>query len=165
MHYAVSDVEVCTCRGDPVAVVGGGNSTGQTALHLAAQSPAMTLPGGWISIGTASCSQRRRRPGGNALSDVDGSPAVLETSRTGVFAVGDVRSGSIKGTAAAVGEGSMAVRLVHEHLGGRRAQAKRLVEVTPPPFLARLERTWLRCGSSGARVTAGRRGLAAAWSR
>ena len=48
---------------------------------------------------------------------------MLETSRTGVFAVGDVRSGSIKRTAAAVGKGSMAVRLVHEHLGGRRAQA------------------------------------------
>ena len=60
---------------------------------------------------------------GNALSDVDGSPAVLETSRTGVFAVGDVRSGSIKRIAAAVGEGSMAIRLVHEHLAGRRAQA------------------------------------------
>ena len=45
----------------------------------------------------------------------------LETSRPGVFAVGDVRSGSIKRVAAAVGEGSMAVRLVHEHLDGGRA--------------------------------------------
>jgi thioredoxin reductase (NADPH) len=33
-----------------------------------------------------------------------------------VFAVGDARSGSIKRVASAVGEGSMAVRLVHEHL-------------------------------------------------
>ena len=40
----------------------------------------------------------------------------LETSLPGVFAVGDVRSGSIKRVASAVGEGSMAVRLVHEHL-------------------------------------------------
>ena len=40
----------------------------------------------------------------------------LETSITGVFAVGDVRSGSIKRVASAVGEGSMAVRLVHEQL-------------------------------------------------
>jgi thioredoxin reductase (NADPH) len=40
----------------------------------------------------------------------------LETSRRGVFAVGDVRSGSIKRVASAVGEGSMAVRLVHDHL-------------------------------------------------
>jgi thioredoxin reductase (NADPH) len=40
----------------------------------------------------------------------------LETCLPGVFAVGDVRSGSIKRLASAVGEGSMAVRLVHEHL-------------------------------------------------
>jgi thioredoxin reductase (NADPH) len=37
-----------------------------------------------------------------------------------VLAVGDVRSGSIKRVASAVGEGSMAVRLVHEHLGTLR---------------------------------------------
>ena len=43
-------------------------------------------------------------------------PFLLETSRPGVFAAGDVRSGSVKRVAAAVGEGSMAVRLVHEHL-------------------------------------------------
>ena len=42
--------------------------------------------------------------------------SVLETSTPGVLAVGDVRSGSIKRVASAVGEGSMAVRLVHEHL-------------------------------------------------
>jgi thioredoxin reductase (NADPH) len=34
----------------------------------------------------------------------------------GVFAVGDVRNGSIKRVAAAVGEGSSAVRSVHDHL-------------------------------------------------
>jgi thioredoxin reductase (NADPH) len=33
-----------------------------------------------------------------------------------VFAVGDVRSGSIKRVAAAVGEGSMAIRMIHAHL-------------------------------------------------
>jgi thioredoxin reductase (NADPH) len=42
----------------------------------------------------------------------------LETSRPGVLAAGDVRSGSIKRVASAVGEGAMAVRLVHEHLAG-----------------------------------------------
>jgi thioredoxin reductase (NADPH) len=42
-------------------------------------------------------------------------PFVLETSRPGVFAVGDVRSGSIKRVGSAVGEGAMAVRLIHEH--------------------------------------------------
>jgi thioredoxin reductase (NADPH) len=40
----------------------------------------------------------------------------LETSMPGVFAAGDVRHGSIKRVASAVGEGATAVRLVHEHL-------------------------------------------------
>ena len=44
------------------------------------------------------------------------APFVLETSRPGVFAVGDVRSGSIKRVASAVGEGAMAVRLAHDYL-------------------------------------------------
>jgi thioredoxin reductase (NADPH) len=43
-------------------------------------------------------------------------PLLLETSARGVFAVGDVHSGSIKRVASAVGEGSMAVRLVHQRL-------------------------------------------------
>jgi thioredoxin reductase (NADPH) len=43
-------------------------------------------------------------------------PFLLETSRRGVFAAGDVRSGSTKRVASAVGEGAMAVQLVHEYL-------------------------------------------------
>jgi thioredoxin reductase (NADPH) len=43
-------------------------------------------------------------------------PFFLETTRPGVFAAGDVRSGSVKRCASAVGEGSMAVQFVHEHL-------------------------------------------------
>ena len=43
-------------------------------------------------------------------------PFLLETSMPGVFAAGDVRSGSIKRCASAVGEGAMAVRLVHQYL-------------------------------------------------
>jgi thioredoxin reductase (NADPH) len=42
----------------------------------------------------------------------------LETSLPGVFAVGDVRSGSIKRVAAAVGEGSIAVSFVQQVLHG-----------------------------------------------
>ncbi|WP_328460235.1 FAD-dependent oxidoreductase [Streptomyces sp. NBC_00448] len=45
------------------------------------------------------------------------TPLALETGLPGVFAVGDVRSGSVKRVASAVGEGAMAVRLAHEHLG------------------------------------------------
>jgi thioredoxin reductase (NADPH) len=43
-------------------------------------------------------------------------PLPLETNRPGVFAAGDVRSGSIKRCAAAIGEGAMAVALVHSRL-------------------------------------------------
>ena len=46
----------------------------------------------------------------------DETPLFLETSRPGLFAVGDVHAGSIKRCASAVGEGSMAVRLVHQRL-------------------------------------------------
>ena len=43
-------------------------------------------------------------------------PHFLETSRSGVFAAGDVRAGSMKRVASAVGEGAMAVAFVHEYL-------------------------------------------------
>ena len=46
----------------------------------------------------------------------DWQPLLFETSLPGVFAVGDVRSGSIKRVASAVGEGSMAVRLIHQRM-------------------------------------------------
>ncbi len=49
----------------------------------------------------------------------DERPYFLETSRPGIFAVGDVHAGSIKRCASAVGEGSMAVRLVHQRLAAR----------------------------------------------
>ena len=43
-------------------------------------------------------------------------PFLLETSRPGVFAAGDVRSGSVKRVASAVGEGAMSVQFAHEFL-------------------------------------------------
>jgi thioredoxin reductase (NADPH) len=48
--------------------------------------------------------------------DAAGGGYLLETSIQGIFAAGDVRSGSTKRCAAAVGEGSMAVQLVHQRL-------------------------------------------------
>jgi thioredoxin reductase (NADPH) len=44
------------------------------------------------------------------------APFLLETSLPGVFAAGDVRSGSVKRVAAAVGEGSQSVSFVHAHI-------------------------------------------------
>jgi thioredoxin reductase (NADPH) len=49
---------------------------------------------------------------------LDRAPMLLESSLPRVFAVGDVRSGSVKRVASAVGEGSIAIRLVHEYLRG-----------------------------------------------
>ena len=50
-----------------------------------------------------------------------GAANLLETSIPGIFAAGDVRSGSTKRCAAAVGEGSMAVQFVHGHLAAQPA--------------------------------------------
>ncbi|HTF65821.1 MAG TPA: NAD(P)/FAD-dependent oxidoreductase, partial [Edaphobacter sp.] len=49
-------------------------------------------------------------------------PLMLETSVPGIFAVGDTRAGSIKRVASAVGEGSMAIHLVHRYLAERAEQ-------------------------------------------
>jgi thioredoxin reductase (NADPH) len=54
--------------------------------------------------------------------DAAGVDNLLETSVPGIFAAGDVRSGSTKRCAAAVGEGSMAVQFVHEHLAAPKAR-------------------------------------------
>ena len=51
---------------------------------------------------------------------LDRPPHILETSRPGIFAVGDIRSGSIKRVASAVGEGSIAVQFIHRVLEDRR---------------------------------------------
>ena len=48
---------------------------------------------------------------------LDRPPLLLETSLPGVFAAGDVRHGSVKRVASAVGEGAIAIQLVHQYLG------------------------------------------------
>ncbi|MEV4936893.1 FAD-dependent oxidoreductase [Streptomyces zaomyceticus] len=55
-------------------------------------------------------------------------PLLLETTLPGVFAAGDVRSGSVKRVASAAGEGAMAIRFVHEH----REMAGNLVRPAGP---------------------------------
>jgi thioredoxin reductase (NADPH) len=54
-----------------------------------------------------------RRPKGWSL---DRDPGLLETNVPGVFAVGDVRHGSVKRVASGVGEGSIAVQFIHQYL-------------------------------------------------
>ncbi|MFJ2032176.1 FAD-dependent oxidoreductase [Streptosporangium sp. NPDC087985] len=179
VYYAATLAEAGLCRGEPVMVVGGGNSAGQATIFLSehAVSVRLLIRGDDIAkdmsrylvdriesnptvevmlhtevrelVGTRSLKgavaedthtgERFRLDtramfvfiGADpctawlapeiALDDrgfvrtgfPDGLP--LETSLPGVFAVGDVRSQSTKRVASAVGEGSMAVRLVHEH--------------------------------------------------
>ena len=54
---------------------------------------------------------------GEAWRVANRAPLYLETSLPGVFAAGDARAGSVKRVASAVGEGAMAISLVHAHLG------------------------------------------------
>jgi thioredoxin reductase (NADPH) len=54
---------------------------------------------------------------------LDRPPLPLETSIPGVFAAGDVRHGSVKRVASAVGEGAMAVQLVHQYLAEQAVAA------------------------------------------
>ena len=61
-------------------------------------------------------------------------PRSLETSMAGVFATGDVRRSSIKRVASAVGEGSIAIRLVQEHLARERPHTvSARAETASPP--------------------------------
>jgi thioredoxin reductase (NADPH) len=53
---------------------------------------------------------------GQGRWELERDPYLLETSVPGVFVAGDVRARSIKRVASAVGEGSMAVSLVHQYL-------------------------------------------------
>ena len=192
VYYAATQAEAQLCAGNPVVIVGGGNSAGQAAMFLSshAQECRLLIRGGdlgksmsrylvdqverneaievrrhsqvvelegdreleAVTIADARSGERTRLPAkalfvfigasphtewlagqlatdaagflltgsdvqGDAAAEYDGDrPYFLETSRPGIFAVGDVHSGSIKRVASAVGEGSMAVRLVHQRL-------------------------------------------------
>jgi thioredoxin reductase (NADPH) len=70
---------------------------------------------GFIPTGPALLREGRRPAGW----DLDRDPYLLETSLPGVFVAGDVRADSVKRVASAVGEGAMAVTLVHRYLGER----------------------------------------------
>jgi thioredoxin reductase (NADPH) len=63
-------------------------------------------------------------PKGFVLTGPEVGMAALETSLTGVFAIGDVRSGSVKRVAAAVGEGAQVVAALHKHLAAVPAPAE-----------------------------------------
>ena len=198
VFYGASAVEARAQTGRVVVVVGGGNSAGQGALHLARFAASVSLVvrgatlaesmsqylvdelaaagvvivteakvvGGSGAGGLESITLRDRATGressvrcdalfitigaaphtdwlpGEVLRDRWGylltgaeilgeggrrawpyerAPGALETSLPGVFAVGDVRRGSVKRVASAVGEGSVVVSAVHQHLAASRS--------------------------------------------
>lgn len=194
VYYAATDLEARACAGSPVLVVGGGNSAGQAALHLAqnACQVSIVIRGDDLArrmsrylidrihgeprievltrtevralsgdphlqratlentrtgnLQTVDCSglfcfigadaatgwlngSLELDPKGYILTDrslpepiASGPsfshrpPLPFEASVPGIFAVGDIRSGSQKRVAAAVGEGSSAVSSVYQHL-------------------------------------------------
>ena len=77
---------------------------------------------GAAGIGLATNTAGYLVTGGDGAGDPGGGwplprgPLPLETNLPGVFAAGDVRCGSVKRCAAAIGEGSMAVALIHRRL-------------------------------------------------
>jgi thioredoxin reductase (NADPH) len=74
----------------------------------------------WLPAQIATDEHGFVRTGRAAAADgwsLDRDPFLLETSHPGIFAAGDVRFGSIKRVASAVGEGSMAIKFVHAFLG------------------------------------------------
>jgi thioredoxin reductase (NADPH) len=200
VYYAATAMEAQMCVGDPVAIVGGGNSAGQATVFLASRAARVRLIvrgddlaeemsryladrierlpnvdvllhsevrellgdgaleavvvednrtrerrwietrvvfvfigaepharwlGGAVGLddhGFVLTGLAAARAAGDSQQETDDRPPLaLETSRSGVFAAGDVRSGSVKRVAASVGEGAMAVRLIHDHLGVARA--------------------------------------------
>lgn len=99
-----------------VVLIGAEPRTDWLAGAIALDEDGFVLTGSSLPI-----ELRERQPWAN----LGRAPFPLETSRPGVFAVGDVRSGSMKMVAAAVGEGGMGVRYVAEHLA-RTAQPHRI---------------------------------------
>jgi len=93
--------------GAMVVLIGAEPSTRWLASELALDDHGFILTGPALGRGLG-----EREPWRTLGRD----PFLVETSRPGVFAVGDVRSGSTKMVAPAAGEGGMAVRFLGEHL-------------------------------------------------
>jgi thioredoxin reductase (NADPH) len=197
VYHAAMATDADRCRDEDVVVVGGGNSAGQAAVHLASQARSVRVVvrgkalkstmsqylvdriersprievmtetevaavSGTGTVDTVSLRERRSGTieqvpctavfvmigadpcteattgilavdaagyllcGGGAASCeghlrwplADRAPSILETTRPGVFAAGDVRAEATKRVAGAVGDGALVVRFAHEVLNG-----------------------------------------------
>ena len=126
------DARCASCRGATAARGSGGRGQPRAASAHASRrarcssssAPCRTRRGWTASVELDDGGYILTGDRAHATTDEDSPtagvrPLLLETSWPGVFAAGDVRSGSIKRVASAVGEGAMAVRLVHQHLALR----------------------------------------------
>ena len=128
LHYKT---EITALEGDAQLeqVTWRDNSTGETSTHkirhvfiMAGASPRTDWLQGCVALddkGFILTGRDVNKRAGNASTKawtLNRSPQMLETSLPSVFAVGDVRSGNVKRVASAVGEGAIAVHLVHRAL-------------------------------------------------
>jgi thioredoxin reductase (NADPH) len=92
----------------------------------------------FLFLGASPCTgwlgdQIARDEKGFVLTGADaGAEGLLETSVSGVYAAGDVRAGSIKRCATAVGEGATVVRFVHEHMEKLREEYRQAEASSAP---------------------------------
>ena len=125
MHYKT---EIVGLEGDSQLrrVTWRNNDTGETstrdikhAFIMAGASPRTEWLQGCLALdgkGFIYTGSDVQPNGGSKVWPLDRTPQILETSLPGVFAVGDVRAGNVKRVASAVGEGSIAIHLVHRAL-------------------------------------------------
>ena len=90
---------------------------------------------GWLSRDTGGYPMTGadlRRDGANGRWPLGRDALPLESSQPGVFIAGDVRHGSIKRVASAVGEGAMAIALVHTYLAEHSTAPRTRTAITGP---------------------------------
>jgi thioredoxin reductase (NADPH) len=129
--YLIRDLErygvAVRDRSEIAALHGTGGQLEEVTLKSGERLPFSVL---FLFLGAQPCTEwlgdavARAADGFILTGDAAGADNLLETSIPGIFAAGDVRSGSTKRCAAAVGEGSMAVQFVHQHLSATPAPAR-----------------------------------------
>jgi thioredoxin reductase (NADPH) len=122
-HYLVEDLDrygvAVRDRSEVAALQGGGGRLESVTLTDGTQLPLSVL---FLFLGASPCTDwlgdvvARDSDGFILTGSAAGADGLLETSVPGVYAAGDVRAGSIKRCATAVGEGAAIVRFVHERL-------------------------------------------------